>query len=441
MNFHPISEILQNEASKAINYIARYYENVHDYPVRSQVEPGYLRDLIPENAPTLPESLEKILEDVDYKIMPGLTHWLSPNFFAYFPASASNAALVGEILCSGLNVVGFNWISSPAATELESIVMDWIGKLLNLPQVFLFSGGGGGVMHVSKTPYDYPKDVDKYYISVVAKVWDARKVSHSKDLFFFYCTSLEDRDNLLSMDFASYKGAFNSFKEWHMETDVNKLDVSEASVWVRVEGLPTEECQHQATRRVLERVGRIISLLRTHTLPFKSPQPSFEGSNQVQHSQLSSRESSPDSSSSSSSSSNDSNNPSPSNRAPKRLERTDQVQGSMSQYEDHRSGKRTRVDLGANILVRETQALLTSCREQGKVINMFSLRGRRGLPNLPPVIIPSLQVGKNREEVIKEIMVPFDRNQKKRKYTTAWCTRTSPPTTTESKKQRRKLGD
>uniref|UniRef100_A0A803M8D1 Uncharacterized protein n=1 Tax=Chenopodium quinoa TaxID=63459 RepID=A0A803M8D1_CHEQI len=74
MNFHPISpENLQDEASEAINYIARYYENVHDYPVRSQVEFVYLRDLIPENAPTLPESLRQILEDVDNKIMPGST--------------------------------------------------------------------------------------------------------------------------------------------------------------------------------------------------------------------------------------------------------------------------------------------------------------------------------------------------------------------------------
>lgn len=150
MDFYPLNpETLQDEASKAINYIARYHENVDKYPVRSQVKPGYLREIIPDKAPVLPQSLDQILEDVDTKIVPGLTHWLSPNFFAYFPASASNAAMVGDILCAGLNVVGFNWLSSPAATELETIIMDWMGKLLKLPEAFLFSAGGGGVLHGS----------------------------------------------------------------------------------------------------------------------------------------------------------------------------------------------------------------------------------------------------------------------------------------------------
>lgn len=148
MDFKPLNpQNLPSEASKAINYIASYYENVHKYSVQSQVKPGYLREMIPDTAPPSPQSLEHILEDIDTKIVPGLTHWQNPNFFAYYPANASNAGLLGEILCSGLNVVGFNWISSPAATELEAIVMDWMGKLLNLPQHFLFSGGGGGVMH------------------------------------------------------------------------------------------------------------------------------------------------------------------------------------------------------------------------------------------------------------------------------------------------------
>lgn len=79
-------------------------------------------------------------------IFPGLTHWQSPNFFAYFPCIASTAGILGEMLSVGLNVVGFSWIASPAATELENIVMDWLGKLINLPQTYLFSGGGGGVI-------------------------------------------------------------------------------------------------------------------------------------------------------------------------------------------------------------------------------------------------------------------------------------------------------
>lgn len=72
--------------------------------------------------------------------MPGITHWQSPNFFAYYPANTSTAGILGELLCGGLNTVGFSWISSPAATELETIVLNWLAKLLNLPDTFLSPG-------------------------------------------------------------------------------------------------------------------------------------------------------------------------------------------------------------------------------------------------------------------------------------------------------------
>nr|Q0ZQX0.1 RecName: Full=Phenylacetaldehyde synthase; Short=PhPAAS [Petunia x hybrida]ABB72475.1 phenylacetaldehyde synthase [Petunia x hybrida] len=129
-----------------VDFLADYFHNIEKYPVRSQVEPGYLERLLPDSAPIQPEPIEKILKDVRSDIFPGLTHWQSPNFFAYFPCSSSTAGILGEMLSAGLNVVGFSWIASPAATELESIVMDWLGKLINLPKTYLFSGGGGGVM-------------------------------------------------------------------------------------------------------------------------------------------------------------------------------------------------------------------------------------------------------------------------------------------------------
>ncbi|XP_065853518.1 tyrosine decarboxylase 1-like [Euphorbia lathyris] len=138
---------LCDESKLVIDFIADYYNNIENYPVQSQVQPGYLSSKIPLSAPYLPESIEHILKDVSDSIIPGLTHWQSPNFFGYFPASASNAGFLGEMLCSGLNVVGFNWISSPAATELESRLMDWMADLLKLPSSFLFSGNGGGVLH------------------------------------------------------------------------------------------------------------------------------------------------------------------------------------------------------------------------------------------------------------------------------------------------------
>ncbi|XP_058071562.1 tyrosine decarboxylase-like [Magnolia sinica] len=129
-----------------IDFLADYYRDIEKYPVRSQVEPGYLHKLLPDSAPNNPEPLDSILQDIQTSIIPGLTHWQSPNYFAYFPSSGSTAGFLGEMLSTGFNIVGFNWMSSPAATELESIVMDWLGKMLKLPKPFLFSGNGGGVL-------------------------------------------------------------------------------------------------------------------------------------------------------------------------------------------------------------------------------------------------------------------------------------------------------
>ncbi|XAR55447.1 hypothetical protein NMG60_11035517 [Bertholletia excelsa] len=148
--FSPLdTENFVNESFRVVQFIANYYQNVEKYPVRSQVEPGYLQKLSPSEAPYFPEPLETILGETESRILPGLTHWQSPNFFAYFQANASTAAFLGEMLCTGLNVVGFSWISSPAATELEAIVMDWMGKMLKLPRAFLFTGQGGGVLYGS----------------------------------------------------------------------------------------------------------------------------------------------------------------------------------------------------------------------------------------------------------------------------------------------------
>ncbi|XP_073303456.1 tyrosine decarboxylase-like [Primulina huaijiensis] len=139
-------EEFRRQGHMVIDFIADYYKNVEKYPVRSQVEPGYLRKRLPEAAPNNPEPIEEILHDVKKDIVPGITHWQSPNYYAYFPSSGSIAGFLGEMLSTGFNIVGFNWMSSPAATELESLVMDWMGKMLDLPSEFLFSGGGGGVM-------------------------------------------------------------------------------------------------------------------------------------------------------------------------------------------------------------------------------------------------------------------------------------------------------
>jgi aromatic-L-amino-acid decarboxylase len=146
-NNNPLDpEEFRRQGHMMIDFLADYFLNVEKYPVRSQVAPGYLRQRLPESTPYNPEPMETILQDVQEHIIPGLTHWQSPNFFAYFPCTSSTAGLLGEMLSAGFNVVGFNWIASPAATELETIVVDWLGEMLMLPKSFLFSGNGGGVL-------------------------------------------------------------------------------------------------------------------------------------------------------------------------------------------------------------------------------------------------------------------------------------------------------
>ncbi|KAF8411242.1 hypothetical protein HHK36_003789 [Tetracentron sinense] len=145
--FKPLDpEEFRKQAHQMVDFIADYYKNIETYPVLSQVEPGYLHSRIPNTAPYKPEPFDAILRDVQKDIIPGMTHWLSPNFFAYFPATVSTAAFLGEMLCTSFNSVGFNWLASPAATELEAIVMDWLANMLKLPKSFMFSGTGGGVI-------------------------------------------------------------------------------------------------------------------------------------------------------------------------------------------------------------------------------------------------------------------------------------------------------
>ncbi|XP_076894820.1 phenylacetaldehyde synthase-like isoform X2 [Bidens hawaiensis] len=140
------AEQLRENAHKMVDFIADYYKNIETYPVLSQVEPGYLQKLLPDSAPLHPEPLQALLQDVETKILPGVTHWQSPDYFAYFPSNSSVAGFLGEMLSAGINMVGFSWITSPAATELEMIVLDWLANLLNLPHDFLSKGPGGGAI-------------------------------------------------------------------------------------------------------------------------------------------------------------------------------------------------------------------------------------------------------------------------------------------------------
>ncbi|XP_062082738.1 tryptophan decarboxylase TDC2-like [Humulus lupulus] len=148
-DFKPLDvEEFRKQAHQMVDFIADYYTKIESYPVLSQVLPGFIRTRLPRMAPSQSEPLEAIYKDINSIIIPGMTHWLSPNFFAFFPATVSTASFLGEMLCTGFNAVGFNWLASPAMTELEMVVMNWLANMLQLPDTFFFSesGNGGGII-------------------------------------------------------------------------------------------------------------------------------------------------------------------------------------------------------------------------------------------------------------------------------------------------------
>ncbi len=131
----------------AVEWVARYLESLeHAQPVLSGAEPGALRAALPARPPEAGEPFDAILADLDPLILPGITHWQSPHFFAYFPANASPPAILGELISAGLGVQGMLWATSPACTELETHMMDWLVHALGLPARFLSDGPGGGVI-------------------------------------------------------------------------------------------------------------------------------------------------------------------------------------------------------------------------------------------------------------------------------------------------------
>ncbi len=133
-----------------VDWIADYLEGIDGRPVQATVEPGDIRAALPEHPPTAPESFEAVMADVDRVIIPGVTNWQHPNWFAYFPANTSYPSILGELLSAGLGVQGMSWVTSPACTELETLMLDWMQELLGLPDRFRStSDAGGGVIQGS----------------------------------------------------------------------------------------------------------------------------------------------------------------------------------------------------------------------------------------------------------------------------------------------------
>lgn len=129
-------EEFRKNAYDFIDWIVEYLRDVEKYPVKSQVKPKEIFNKLPTKAPETSESIEKIFNDFREIILPGITHWQSPNFYAYFPSNSSNPSLLAEMLMSALGVQNMKWETSPAATELEELVMNWLKQMTGLPDSF-----------------------------------------------------------------------------------------------------------------------------------------------------------------------------------------------------------------------------------------------------------------------------------------------------------------
>ncbi|XP_031788571.1 histidine decarboxylase isoform X3 [Nasonia vitripennis] len=144
-------EEYRQHGKEMVDYIADYLENIRKRRVYPSVSPGYLRNILPQSAPVDGEPWADIFDDIEKCIMPGVTHWQSPHMHAYFPALNSPASLLADMLADAINCLGFTWASSPVCTELETIVMNWLGKMIDLPDDFLHQadGSGGGVIQTT----------------------------------------------------------------------------------------------------------------------------------------------------------------------------------------------------------------------------------------------------------------------------------------------------
>ena len=126
----------RKHAQEAIDWIARYYERIENYPVKSQVQPGEIYDDLPGSMPEKGEEIDRMIRDFDDILMKGITHWQSPKFFAYFPANTSVPSMIAEMMTAAMGVQGMKWETSPAAAELEQKVMEWLRDAIGLPAEF-----------------------------------------------------------------------------------------------------------------------------------------------------------------------------------------------------------------------------------------------------------------------------------------------------------------
>ncbi len=144
------AESFRQYGHQLIDWIADYFAAIESHPVLPQVHPGDIATSLPASAPEQGEAMQDILADIDRLIMPGMTHWNHPDFFAYFSSSASGPGVLAELLSGAFNINSMVWKAAPAATELEQVVMGWLRQMLGLPEDFfgiIYDGGSASTLH------------------------------------------------------------------------------------------------------------------------------------------------------------------------------------------------------------------------------------------------------------------------------------------------------
>jgi aromatic-L-amino-acid decarboxylase len=148
--YHMPLEEFRRHGHTLVDWVADYLDTVGERPVASTVAPGEVRSGLAQHPPEQPEPFGAVLADLDRVILPGITHWQHPGWFAYFPANSSPPSVLGELVAAGLGVQGMLWSTSPAATEVESLMLDWLVEMLGLPTSWrIDTGPGGGVLQTS----------------------------------------------------------------------------------------------------------------------------------------------------------------------------------------------------------------------------------------------------------------------------------------------------
>ena len=180
--FHmPLAEF-RRHGHDLVDWIADYLETVEQRPVLATTTAGQVRAGLPAHPNEQPESFDTVLADLDRVIMPGITHWQHPGWFAYFPANTSPPSILGELVSAGLGVQGMLWSTSPAATEVESLMLDWLVELLGLPESWrVDTGPGGGVLQMSAS--------DSTHTALVVARERARSAGHAATEAVVYASS------------------------------------------------------------------------------------------------------------------------------------------------------------------------------------------------------------------------------------------------------------